>query len=71
MKINNRIIDIFTFVVGPLITIISLLSWKMKYNRFFYYPAEAKVGIGVGIALICFGFLWRYWRKHEKKEGDK
>jgi hypothetical protein len=77
--IIRRFFDAVCFVGGPIITVYFLLSVRHGGGRsggltegfspiFYYYPNTSKIGMGVGIALICLGFLRIYWRK---KEWDK
>ena len=69
MNLLKKIFDIICFVFGPSLLIISIFSFKHKgligtgYSNPIYYPFESKVGIGIGVALICIGFLRRNWRK--------
>ena len=73
MNIFNKILDIIYFVFGPFLLIISIFSFKHKgligdsYSNPIYYPLESKVGIGIGVALICIGILRRNWRKKNIK----
>ena len=71
MKKFNKILDIICFVFGPLLLVISIFSFEHEgligigYSNPIYYPLESRVGIGIGAALICIGFLRRNWRKKD------
>jgi hypothetical protein len=75
--ILKRLFDVICFVIGPFITIFFLFGFGHRGPKGYvpgggsirlYYPLESKIGIGIGVALICIGFLRIYWRK---KEWDK
>lgn len=80
-KNMKKFLDIIFFVVGPVLTVFFLFSFISPRTGILYYPDESKIGIAVGIALICIGFLRIYWRKNttpnrkvereEKKENDR
>ena len=65
MKKGTKFFDFICFVLGPFIVVVSLLSFEHG-RRGFYFPGESKIGIAIGIALICIGFLRAYWRKNKK-----
>ncbi len=66
------VVDLICFVIGPFITAVNAFNWtagrgglRISYENIpiaYYYPNEVRLGIGIGIALICFGILSRRWR---------
>jgi hypothetical protein len=74
--VKEKVYDIICFVVGPLITVFSIFSFtgsqtlSLGGSHGAYYSQESKIGIGIGIALICMGFIRRYWRKKESGKSS-
>ena len=64
------IVDLICFVIGPFITAVNAFNWTAHSGGSllepgpisYHYPDEVRFGIGIGIALICFGILSRRWR---------
>lgn len=77
MKKSTKIVDIICFVIGPLLLVIFLFGFEHRgligsgYANPLYYPLESRIGIGIGVVLICIGFLRRYWRKKDIFYDDK
>ena len=77
MKKVSKAFDVICFVIGPFITIVSLLGFRGSTLGFsgggvrYYYSLESKIGIGIGVALICVGGLRIYWQKKNKIEEPK
>lgn len=73
MKKSTKFLDFICFVVGPLVSLLFLFSFK-HYGRgvsgSLYYPAESIIGIAIGVALVCLGFLRVYWRKNVLPNRD-
>ncbi len=74
MKKITKFFDVICFVVGPVIAIVSLLSFSpalsgrsLLSNVGIHYDEEALAGIAIGFILIFFGFVRAYWRKKEGK----
>ncbi len=76
-----KLADLFCFVLGPVITIGSLLGFVYHYDfglglrekSTYYYPVSfstAKLGLGIGLALILLGILTRHRRKNESSVVD-
>lgn len=68
VKKYSKIIDVICFVIGPFITVLSIFSFSPSHrglggSRGGYYSDESKIGIGIGVALICIGILRKHWRK--------
>ena len=63
------IIDIICFGAGPFATTYYLLDFSHgpvgPGPFYYYYRHSSRLGIALGIASICMGFLIRYWRKYE------
>ena len=64
-RIIRRALDILCFVIGPTILVISLLDFVQQVA---HHPsfADDRFGVGIGVALITFGFLRMYWSRHER-----
>jgi len=48
---------ILFFVIGPMLAIFSLLSYRYSSLVGYYYPLESKLGIAIGVGLICSGLI--------------
>lgn len=78
IDVFRKVIDVFCFAVGPALMVVSLLSLEHRYpyrrhfsdgppqSGWYEYSDTALLGIGLGVALLCIGFLRRHWRKREK-----
>lgn len=73
-----KLADVICFVVGPFITVFSIFSFegggsgtrmidKGFHSSGYSYSVESKIGIGIGVALICIGLLRKHWKKHKEK----
>ncbi len=64
-KKNIEVSEIACFVVGAFLVLLSLVSFESNTRGgvSYYFPDLAKLGIAVGGALVCLGFLVRHWRK--------
>ena len=50
--------------LGPFILSINLVGFQASnYSDTIYYSQDTKLAIGLGVALIAFGFLRAYWNK--------
>ena len=75
MKKITKFFDVICFVVGPVIAIVSLLSFSPSKSSELggfssvgiHYNEEALAGIAIGFILIFLGFVRAYWRKKEGK----
>ncbi len=65
MKTWSKVLDLICFVVGPFITAICLSGYHPNSG----WNNDNELGIAVGIALICFGLLRKYWAR--KGRGDQ
>ena len=69
------ILDIIGFVVGPFFTAYYLLDFSHGPAGpgpfYYYYPQNSRLGMGLGVALICLGFLIRYWAKHTPSDSSQ
>jgi hypothetical protein len=69
------ILDIIGFVVGPFFTAYYLLDFSHGPTGpgpfYYYYPQNSRLGMGLGVALICLGFLIRYWAKRTPSESSQ
>ena len=70
MNLFKKILDTINFVFGPSLLMISIFSFKHKgllggSSNPIYYSPESRVGIFIGVALICIGFLRRDWRNNK------
>ncbi len=64
-----RTIELACFVLGPVFVVVSLLGFGQDYNNGSYSQTRTDIYfVGVGVGLIAFGFLRRYW---SKKSADK
>ena len=80
MKVLEKILDLVYFVVGPLIIVYFSMSFLVLlapalsdvWPAFGVYRIDnAAIGITLGAALICTGFLRRQWSKDtEEDKGD-
>jgi len=73
-KKEERFLDVLCFVVGPCITVFSLLcieTHRRGGGGGYYYPTESKLGIIVGVALICFGLLRWHWKKKQDSHSPQ
>jgi hypothetical protein len=68
-EIFRGIVDIICFAVGPFFTIYYLFDFGHGPAGpgpfYYYYRHNSRLGMALGVAIICLGFLIRYWRKHE------
>jgi hypothetical protein len=75
MIMAAKLSDLICFVIGPFITIGSLLGFVYHFDvglglrekATYFYPislSAATIGLGIGVSLICLGILIRYRRKH-------
>lgn len=62
----RKLLDILCFVVGPMILTTSLLDF-MQWAAYQPLMADERFGVGLGVALIAFGFLRIYWSRHEQQ----
>jgi len=67
-KFISRFFDIICFVIGPIMMVFHLLSFDYQGlvgsgPRTIYYPDPSKLGIALGVALICIGILRKFWAK--------
>ena len=64
MKKRTKFFDFICFVLGPFVVVVSLFSFDYSsLTGGYYFTNESKIGIAIGIALICLGILRIYWRK--------
>lgn len=77
MKKFSKLYDILCFVVGPILITFCIFGFRHRFSGLsgstgqIYYPNETKLGLAIGIALICIGFLRVYWgrkKMHYKVE---
>ena len=63
-RLVRRAIDVLCFVVGPTIVAVSLFrfAWTVLYSEYPLVSNES-FNIGLGVALIAFGFLRMYWSR--------
>lgn len=63
-----RAVDVLCFVVGPTILAVSLFHFA-RTALYYENPlvSDERFGIGLGVALIAFGFLRVHWARHENK----
>ena len=68
------IVDIICFVVGPFFTTYYLFDFSHGPAGpgpfYYYYRHNSKLGLALGVALICLGVIIRYWRKHRPSESS-
>jgi len=75
-----RLSDLICFVIGPFITIGSLLGFVYHFDvglglrekETYFYPislSATTIGLGIGVSLICLGILIRYCRKQAPPDG--
>lgn len=66
MKKRTKFFDFVCFVLGPFVVVVSYRSGRDTIND---------LGIAIGVALICLGFLRVYWRKstspHREVKGEE
>jgi hypothetical protein len=59
------VFDMIGFVVGPFFSAYYLLDFSHGPAGpgpfYYYYRHNSRLGFGFGVALICLGFLIRYW----------
>ena len=69
------ILDIIGFVVGPFFAAYYLLDFTHgpagPGPYYYFYRDNSKLGFGLGVALICLGFLVRYWAKLAPSKPSK
>jgi hypothetical protein len=62
-------VDIICFAAGPFFTAYYLVDFSHGPSGsgpfFYFYRHNARLGLALGVALICLGLLIRYWRKNE------
>ena len=62
-------VDIICFAAGPFFTAYYLVDFSHGPSGpgpfFYYYRHNARLGLALGVALICLGLLIKYWRKNE------
>lgn len=74
MKTTLRgIVDIICFVVGPFFATYYLFDFGHGPAGpgpfYYYYRHNSKLGLALGVTLICLGVIIRYWRKHRPSES--
>ena len=79
MKKITKFFDVICFVGGPVIAIVSLLSFSPSESSGagsglggfssvgIRYDEDALAGIAIGFILLFLGFVRAYWRKKEGK----
>ena len=69
------VVDMIGFVVGPFFTAYYLLDFSHGPAGpgpfYYYYRHNSRLGFGLGVALICLGFLVRYWAKLAPSKPSK
>lgn len=69
------VVDMIGFVVGPFFTAYYLLDFSHGPAGpgpfYYYYRHNSRLGFGLGVALICLGFLVRYWAKLTPSESSQ
>jgi hypothetical protein len=62
-------VDLICFAAGPFFTAYYLLDFSHGPSGpgpfYYFYRHNARLGLSLGVALICLGLLIRYWRKNE------
>jgi len=64
----TKCLDFLFFIAGPFIVVFNLLSFSSRRGSLdgpavYFYSEVAKIGVCLGVALICFGFLRKYWNR--------
>jgi hypothetical protein len=71
----SGIIDFICFVVGPFFTTYYLFDFSHgpagRGPFYYYYRHNSQLGLALGVALICLGFLIRYLRKHTPSKSSQ
>lgn len=63
-----RVIDLLCFVIGPVLIVVSSFSFSAPRTRYDSNKEGALMLIGVGIALVAFGLLRKYWAMKDKRK---
>jgi len=82
IEMGSKFSDVICFVLGPFITIGSLLGLiyhfdiglGLREKATYFYPISLTAtasGLGVGIGLICLGLLIRYRSRHPSATSEK
>lgn len=73
--IDSGIIDFICFVVGPFFTTYYLFDFSHGPAGpgpfYYYYRHNSQLGLALGVALICLGFLIRYLRKQTPSKSSQ
>lgn len=67
-KLFGKVVEVICFVLGPTLIITNVLDFEVTYRGLISYHKDTRANIGIGVALVAFGVLRRYW---SKKEADK
>ena len=71
----KKLPDMIYFVLGPVLMLGGLVSFtpcgggrggRGGYASGIYYKDEIETQIMIGVALICFGLLRKYWQRPSK-----
>lgn len=58
-------VELACFVLGPVFVVVNLLAFGQDYSNGSYSETRTNIYfVGVGVGLIAFGFLRRYWSKN-------
>lgn len=68
-KAFMKLIDLICFVLGPALIISNIINFNHGYSG-LTYSEEARINIGIGVALVAFGLLRKYWAKKDNDKKD-
>lgn len=66
----KKFLDCICFVGGPFVLAL-FLSGLSGSDIWFGWSGNDQFGIGFGVALICFGFLRKYWERSYRQPNKE
>jgi len=63
----RKILDVLCFVVGAFLITFFLFGWENGVLGRMWYDNNPRIGLAIGVSLVCLGFLIRSW----EKDGEK
>ncbi len=65
----RAILDIICFAAGPFFSAYYLFDFSHGPAGpgpfYYYYRHNARLGLALGVALVCLGFIVRLWRSDD------
>lgn len=59
----SKLVDFVYFAVGPAFLTFNLLGISVGALEQSLYSDDERFGAAIGVALICLGFLIKFWKR--------